>query len=246
MPPLGRVPSPLHIAVMGRKGGVGKTTVSSGLASVFASQNNQVLVVDLDPQSNSAYVLGVDVYAPGTADLLLGNRPEPLRADDGLFVLAGGQNLTDHRIQALDPEDLRDAMKGYTFDVVIYDCPPGSEFLERQAIAASTDGLVVVDAHPLALLGARRVMEAIELRKERNRRIPSKLSVIMSRMDNRRVADRELWKGLEHYFPGVHRMTVRQDAAISAATSDSVPVMKACPTSRAVEDLIEISRWLRG
>jgi chromosome partitioning protein len=231
---------------MGRKGGVGKTTISSGLASVFASQGNQVLVVDLDPQSNSAYVLGVDVYAPGAADLLLGKQPEPLKADDGLFVLPGGQNLTDHRIQSLDPEDLRDAMRAYTFDVVVYDCPPGSEFLERQAIAASSHGLVVVDAHPLALLGARRVMEAIDLRKERGRRVPSKLGVVMSRMDSRRAADRDLPVGLEHYFPGVPRVTVRQDAAISAATSDSTPVMRACPTARAVEDLVEISRWLRG
>ena len=43
-----------RIAVAGRKGGVGKTTISCGIASVFASQNKRVLVVDLDPQSNAA------------------------------------------------------------------------------------------------------------------------------------------------------------------------------------------------
>lgn len=46
-----------RIAVAARKGGVGKTSIACGLGSVMASQGKQVLVIDLDPQSNAAYYL---------------------------------------------------------------------------------------------------------------------------------------------------------------------------------------------
>ena len=65
------------VAVCGRKGGVGKTTTSASLASYFAFHGLNVLVVDLDPQSNAGFVLGVDPVAPGTAELILEKSPNP-------------------------------------------------------------------------------------------------------------------------------------------------------------------------
>jgi chromosome partitioning protein len=48
-----------RIAVAARKGGVGKTTIACGLASVLSHQRMQVLVVDLDPQSKEVYQINV-------------------------------------------------------------------------------------------------------------------------------------------------------------------------------------------
>ena len=48
------------VALLNQKGGVGKTTVTLGLASAAASAGHRVLVVDLDPQASSTWVLGVD------------------------------------------------------------------------------------------------------------------------------------------------------------------------------------------
>ena len=111
-----------RIAVAARKGGVGKTTVACGLASVLAYQGQRVLVVDLDPQSNAGYLLGVDPTAPGTAELLSENLPTPLEASPGLYVLPGGPDLTGHNIQALDPEDLADAVAPLDYDVLVFLC----------------------------------------------------------------------------------------------------------------------------
>ncbi len=42
-----------HIMVINAKGGSGKTTIATNLASYFASQNKKVTIIDYDPQGSS-------------------------------------------------------------------------------------------------------------------------------------------------------------------------------------------------
>jgi chromosome partitioning protein len=96
----------ISVAVAAGKGGVGKTTIACGIASVFAQQGCRVLLVDLDPQSNAAWGLGADPTASGTAELLLGQQPAPVNATRNLQVLPGGPGLKGHDVVRLDPEAL--------------------------------------------------------------------------------------------------------------------------------------------
>jgi CO dehydrogenase maturation factor len=52
----------MKIAVSG-KGGVGKTTVSSNLAKLFAQKGAKVYAVDADPDSSLGFALGIDPQA---------------------------------------------------------------------------------------------------------------------------------------------------------------------------------------
>ncbi|HWC68300.1 MAG TPA: ParA family protein, partial [Acidimicrobiales bacterium] len=48
------------VAMINQKGGVGKTTVTLGVASAAQAAGHRVLVVDLDPQGSATWVLGLD------------------------------------------------------------------------------------------------------------------------------------------------------------------------------------------
>lgn len=233
-----------HIAVAARKGGVGKTTVACGLASVLAHQGMRTLVVDLDPQSNAAYVLGVDPIAPGTAELLIGHLVQPLQATLTLHILPGGPELGSQKIQSLHPEDLAEAVKKLDYEVIVFDCPPGNEYLERLGLVASNTALVVTNAHPLAVMGATRVLEILETYQQKRRRGPNRWALILSQIDARRSLDKQFAPQLARRYPNIPHFMVHQDTSLSLAAAEQVPLMDYEAGCRGATELVAIAQWL--
>ena len=238
----------IRIAVVGRKGGTGKTTTCLGLASLLASQKRRVLLVDLDPQSNAAYGLGLNPSAPGTVELLRGKHPEPLAASERLHVLPGNAELLERDIQDAHPDDLAQALKDVPYDVIIFDCPPGNERLELMAISAANAALIVVTAHQFALAGAARIIKFLDEHQKKARPGPARdrVAVLMNLTDMRRVADRAWTKEVQETWKDLPCFEVRQDAQVAAATNLGVSLMDHCPDGRGVEDLKVVAKWVRS
>ena len=82
----------MKIAVSG-KGGVGKTTLSSGLALLFAEEGRRVIAIDADPDANLAIALGAtpEQAASCTAlvdeDDLIEERTGAAPGKGGMFIL---------------------------------------------------------------------------------------------------------------------------------------------------------------
>lgn len=233
-----------RIAVAARKGGVGKTTIACGLASVLAEQGNKVLVIDLDPQSNSAYVLGVDPISPGTADLLLGKNPDHLEASSNLYVLPGGPELGSQSIQSLHPEELAEAIKVLEYDAIVFDCPPGNEYLERLGIVAADTALVITNAHPLAVMGASRVLDSLEGYMKKGWRGPKTWGIVLSQIDSRRSLDKNFAPHLAKRYPETPQFTVPQDTSMSLAAAEQMPLIEYDSQSRGAKSLRNIADWI--
>jgi MinD-like ATPase involved in chromosome partitioning or flagellar assembly len=142
------------------KGGVGKTTITLGVAAALAARGARVLLIDLDPQASATKVLGVDVRERCTmADALL--EPERFSLSDaiargrwGLDVAPAEMALAsrESRRSTADEFVLRNQLDRITgYEVVLVDCPPSLGVLTLNALAAASHLVVVTEPSFLAL-----------------------------------------------------------------------------------------------
>ncbi len=143
------------IGVMG-KGGVGKTTVSASIGSVFAElrQDDRVVAIDadtafgklgsrVDPKAQGSYwELASDQHLETFADVRsrVGNNAA------GLFVLAG--EATPARRRVLDPAIYREATSRLDryFTISIIDCSSTMDAPVTQEVLRDLDALIVVSS----------------------------------------------------------------------------------------------------
>jgi chromosome partitioning protein len=165
-------PSPARrtVAILNQKGGVGKTTVTLGLASAAAASRRRVLVVDLDPQASSTWVLD---HEPVDGDILvadvLAGAPldkaiVPTRWDDAISLVPGSP-ATAGLVDRDGTARLRAALAALpedAYDGILIDCPPTLGGPTLTALTAARHALIVVDPSALGLRGIGSVADAVD------------------------------------------------------------------------------------
>ncbi len=157
------------VAILNQKGGVGKTTVTLGLASAAAQAGHRILVVDLDPQGSSTWVLGLDpALVEASAAEVMGRLP----ASKAMVPSAWGGEVwlipSSPRLMAKDhggsPNRLREAIHAVAdqFHAVLIDCPPSLGALSTAGLTAADHAVIVVDPSALGLRGIGAVADLVD------------------------------------------------------------------------------------
>lgn len=159
------------VSVLSLKGGVGKTSVTLGLAGSALVRGLRTVVVDLDPQGNATTALDPRHVRFTANDALVDGRTPHF--DDSLAASAWGPGL---RVLASEPalerrnhpdgggeHRLRSALAGADdAELILVDCPPSLAALTTNALAASDLALVVTEPTMFALTGAQAALGAVD------------------------------------------------------------------------------------
>ncbi len=184
------------IAVLNQKGGVGKTTVTLGLASAAWARGLRTLVVDLDAQANATWSLGVSPSLDtwGTSDAMLANKAgaagsmiAPSGWGESIWLLPGSSDLTirETDVKRADAQiRLAKALTGVTdqFDLVLIDCGPSLGLNTTNGLAAANGALLVVEPTVFGLRGIDPVLDLVENVWEQHNRGLELAGIVLNRV----------------------------------------------------------------
>jgi cellulose biosynthesis protein BcsQ len=195
------------LSVSSLKGGVGKTTVTLGLASAAFAKGVPTLVVDLDPQSDVSTGMDVGVSPVNVADVLGNPKEKTVRAAispsgwtrgrGGIVdVMVGSPsaiNFDGPHPSVRDIWKLEEALAHVEaeYDLVLIDCAPSLNALTRTAWAASDRVSVITEPGLFSVAAADRALRAIE---ELRRGLSPRLQPLGI------IVNRARMQSLEHQF----------------------------------------------
>lgn len=190
------------IAVVNQKGGTGKTTTCENLGIGLANEGKRVLLVDTDPQSSLTIALGNprpdDLPVTLTdlmAKIMQDQPPLPkegiLSHEEGVDLVPANITLSGLEVSLVNAMSRETILKQYLetvkgqYDYILLDCMPSLGMLTVNALAASDQVLIPVQANYLSAKGLEQLLQTVNKVK---RQINPKLrieGILLTMVDSR-------------------------------------------------------------
>ncbi|HXN46773.1 MAG TPA: ParA family protein [Bryobacteraceae bacterium] len=202
------------VAVAGRKGGIGKSTIVGNLAAEFAAMGQTVAVLDADPQHSL-------VAWAEQGDGMLARSVKKVSAGDALRTLA------------------RHAEKDA--DIVLIDTPPGDPETAYQAALAADLMLLPCGPSPLDLFALKETLTlSLKARAERRSKKP-RIRFVPSKVLANTNLGRGLASSLKDMGKKV-LPAIGQRVVVAEAVASGLTVAEYAPSSPAHEEFRELAK----
>ncbi|ALJ00859.1 ParA family protein [Rufibacter tibetensis] len=238
------------VSVINQKGGTGKTTTTINLGSALQKLGKRVLLIDLDPQANLSYSLGITEPSSTLADVFAGKVKlmDCLQESNGLFIAPGSNDLVDVEISLVNHEErerflqhLLDEVTG--FDYILIDCPPSLSLLTVNALASSDEVLIPLQMEVLTLQGLGQILNTVkQIKKTLNSKLKVK-GIVVVMYDKRRKLSAEIEDYLkENVDEYIFQQRIRLNVKLAEAPSFGQSVLDYDASSYGAKDYLGLAK----
>jgi len=236
------------LTVFGAKGGIGKTTISTNLATAIVQKTGQsVALVDLDTRFGDVAILMDIPVERSIADLALPEEEinREMLADclythnTGVTILPAPVRPTDWRNVHAGHIERVVTLLAQTYDYVILDTPGTFNDIVARALELATLVLLVATVDMASL---KDTLLALDMLRSWNFPQEKVKLVINSTNEATNVQPQEVKRmlGRDVFW------SIPYDRNISTSTQLGMPVVVAKPTTKAAESLVELAFVLSG
>ena len=241
------------IAIANQKGGVGKTTTAINLSSALGILEQNVLLIDADPQSNATSGLGIITknIEFSIVNLFKGDSNMDQCILDthspNLKIIPGSIKLAEIEINVKNPNLNRlktalDTLKD-KFDFIIIDCSPSLGYLTLNSFVAADSIIIPVQCEFFALDGLRKLLSTIKsVRKSFNTNLTIE-GILMTMHDERLRHNNHIIRELKTHFKDlVFKTIIKRNVSLSEAPSFGTSVFDYKVNSEGSNNYLNLSR----